>query len=295
MDNAMTGSAVIEKLVSWGSDQPLVRAMLLTSTRAVPGAVVDVFSDYDVILALQDVRPFHEDRGWLAAFGQVLVMYRDPLMFDSGFPKSANVTQFESGLKIDFNLWAVEILQRIASDPHLPPELDAGYKVLLDKDGLTVGLQPPTYAGYLPAPPTEREYLEGIEDFFLVAAYVAKYLRRGDLMAARHLQEAFMLQEHLRPVLEWHYETEHNWSVKPGLYGRHMQTWLRPDLYAGLESTFCGAGLEENWEAMFRAIRLMRVAAGEVGDRLGYAYPLHLEERALAYLHQVMHQDLGSA
>ena len=49
--------------------------MLLTSTRAVPNAPVDMLSDYDVILIVQDIRPFHEDRRWLEDFGDVLVAY----------------------------------------------------------------------------------------------------------------------------------------------------------------------------------------------------------------------------
>ena len=71
---------MIEKLTAWGTSQEAVRAMVLTSSRAVPdNPTVDRYSDYDVILALRDVRPFHESREWLAAFGTVLAMYRDPM------------------------------------------------------------------------------------------------------------------------------------------------------------------------------------------------------------------------
>jgi len=85
---------VLASFVRWGEGQPLVRAMILTSTRAIPGGVADIFSDYDIILALSDVRPFFEDRGWLEAFGHVLVMYRDPLTEKGGLLTSGNVVQF---------------------------------------------------------------------------------------------------------------------------------------------------------------------------------------------------------
>ncbi len=107
----------IASFVHWGESQPLVRAMLLTSTRAIPGGAADIFSDYDIILALSDVRPFFESRAWLEAFGQVLVMYRDPLSQEDGLLTSGNVVQFESGLKIDFSLWPVEKLRRIVAQP----------------------------------------------------------------------------------------------------------------------------------------------------------------------------------
>ena len=48
-------------------------------------------------------------------------------------------------LKIDFNLWPVEALLRVADEPELPDELDVGYIVLLDKDRVTARLNQPTY------------------------------------------------------------------------------------------------------------------------------------------------------
>jgi len=282
---------VIETLVQWAEHQPLVRAMLLTSSHAVPNAPVDVFSDYDVILALLDVHPFYEDRAWLEAFGSVLVVYRDPLEPYLGFPKSAYVTQYENGLKIDFTLWSVEILQRVAADPQLPAEFDAGYRVLLDKDHLTDGLKPPTYAAYIPTPPTETEYQTVVELFFHEATYAAKHLWRDDLMAAKYNLDHGMKLDNLRLMLEWRLEIDHHWSVKPGPYGRRLKKWLSPDIWAELESTYTGAGLEANWEAMFRSIALFRKVAIEVGDRLGYAYPHNLDRRAVAYLQKVKNLD----
>jgi aminoglycoside 6-adenylyltransferase len=282
-------------LVRWAESQPLVRAMLLTSTRAIPNTQSDIFSDYDVILALNDVRPFFEDRSWLGAFGKVLVMYQDPLETGGGHLHSGNVVQFESGLKIDFTLVETQYVASLSDSPQLPPEYDAGYRILLDKDGLTSGLKPPTYRAYIPVPPTEAQYLEAIEVSLLDATYVAKYLRRGDLMAARFIMTTFLQDEQMRPLLEWHYEIDHGWSVKPGLHGRRLKQWLRADLWAGLESTYVGPGLEENWEALFRTLELLRKVALEVGERLGFTYPEDMVRRALVYLQQVKDLDLGAA
>ena len=278
---------IIKRLIQWAEQQPLVRAMLLTSTRAIPNGQSDVLSDYDVILALLDIHPFFKERAWLEYFGPVLALYRDPLEPYYGFPKSGYVTQYENGLKIDFTLWPVEILQRVTADPRLPPEFDAGYRILLDKDHLTDNLKPPTYTAYIPTPPAELEYLEAVEVFFLEATYVAKYLWRDDLMAAKHVLDHFMKQEHLRPMLEWRLEIDHQWSVKTGPYGRGLKKWLRRDLWAELESTYAGAGIEENWESLYRTIALFRKAAIEVGESLGFSYPDDLERRMLAYLQKV--------
>jgi aminoglycoside 6-adenylyltransferase len=291
LNHTLNENVVIEGLIQWAESQPLVRATLLTSSRAVPNAPIDVFSDYDVILVVREVHPFYEDRSWLEAFGSVLVLYRDPLEPYYGCLTSAYVTQYENGLKIDFTLWPVEILQRVAADPQLPDELDAGYRVLLDKDHLTDGLKSPTYAAYIPAPPTATEYQDTVEVFLLEATYVAKLLWRDDLMAAKHVLDHFMKQEHLRPMLEWHFEIDQEWSVKPGPYGRRLKKWLRPDLWTELESTYTGAGLEANWAAMFRTVGLFRRVAIKVGERLGYPYPHDLDRRAVAFLEKVRNLD----
>lgn len=278
---------VIARLIAWAQGQDAVRAMILTSSFAVPGAPVDAFSDYDIILVARDVRPFHEERGWLEAIGPVLALYNDPLREEEGCVLSGNITQFADGLKIDFTYWPVEMLQKVARKADLPDEFDAGYQVLLDKDNLALGLKPPTYHAYIPTPPSQREYLETIEVFFVDVIYVAKYLWRDDLMAAKEVLDYFIKQENIRPMLEWHYEIEHGWKVKPGPIGRGMKKWLRRDLWKDLESTYAGAGLEENWAALEKTVALMRKAALEVGQRLGFSYPYEMERRALDYVEEI--------
>jgi aminoglycoside 6-adenylyltransferase len=176
-------------------------------------------------------------------------------------------------------------------EPQLPREFDAGYQVLLDKDHLTEGLQLPTYASYIPTPPTEAEYQDRIESFFLDTTYVAKFLWRDDVMAAKHILDYYIKQEHLLPVLQWRIEIDHKWSIKPGPYGRGLKRWLPTNLWADLENTYTGAELNSNWSALFQTIDLMRRVATEVGERLGYSYPDELERRVVSYLQKVRKLD----
>ena len=278
---------VVDQLIRWADSQDLIRAVILTSSRAIPHGSVDLFSDYDVILAMRSIHPFHADRTWLNAFGLVLAVYRDPLIDENGLTRSGYVVQYENGLKIDFSLWPVELLQSVNNSEQLPAEFDAGYQVLVDKDDLTTELKQPTYSGYIPAPPTEAYYLELIEGFFLDTTYVAKFLWRDDMMAAKHILDHSLKQEHLRPMLEWHAEIDHQWTLKPGPYGRGLKRHLRPDLWAEFESTYTGFGLDENWDALFRTIAVMRRVAIHVGQHLGFTYPEELEGRVLKYLQRV--------
>lgn len=278
---------IIERLIEWAERQSAVRALIQTSSRTNPNAPVDLFSDYDVIVVVTDSRPYYEDDSWLVDLGRVLVVYRDPLQIEYGLETFARITQYEDSLKIDYTFWPVGLLQRVVMDPYLPAELDVGYRILLDKDRLASGLKPPTYQAYIPGPPDEAAYRTLIEEFFHEATYVAKNLWRDELMPAKYNLDQVMKQLDLRQVLEWRIECDHGWAWKPGASGKGLRKELAPETWAELESTYVGAGLEENWEALFRTIDLFRKVAIEVGERLGYTYPIGLDRRVVAYLRQV--------
>ena len=65
------------RIVGWCNAHDLVRAAILTNTRAVANAHGDRFSDLDVIV-LRDIKPLSQHRGWLSDFGEVLAAWRDP-------------------------------------------------------------------------------------------------------------------------------------------------------------------------------------------------------------------------
>jgi aminoglycoside 6-adenylyltransferase len=286
---------VINKLIQWAEQRYPIRAMLLTSTRAVPNAVVDDLSDYDVVLFVEDIHPFYEDRNWLRDFGEVLVVYWDPIYPDPdyGIDKFGNVTQYADGLKIDFTLCPVEMLGKIIQSPSLPDELDAGYRILLDKDRLTDHLNSPTYKAYIPTPPTNEVYQKTIEDFFSDAPYVAKCLLRGELFPMKWCLDYDMKHVFLRPMLEWRVEIDHNWSVPTGALGKGLKKWLPHEIWNQLENTYAGAGVAENWEALFHTMALFRQVAMEVGEALGYAYPQDLDRRVVTYVQQMQRLSIN--
>ena len=277
---------VITKLVQWAEERDTIRAMLLTSTRAIPNATMDEFSDYDVVLFVDDIHPFHEERSWLQDFGEVLVAYWDPIYLDPdyGLEKFGNVTQYADGLKIDFTLCPLEMLRKIVQAPSLPAELDAGYRILLDKDRLTEGMKKPTYKAYIPARPTNELYQTMINDFFSDPPYVAKCLLRGELFPAKWCLDYDMKHVYLRPMLEWRMELDHNWSATIGSLSKGLKKKLPAEIWSQLENTYAGAGTAENREALFRTMALFGQVAMEVGKALGYDYPLNLDERVTAFV-----------
>jgi hypothetical protein len=129
------------RLVAWAGQHDLIRASLLTSTRATNPAAVDRLSDYDVILYVTDIAPFGDREHWLPALGTVLVRMSpiEARVFD-GLPGYWEGVIYDDGTKADFTIVPVELLRRAVATARLPAELDHGYQVLLDKDELAVCL-----------------------------------------------------------------------------------------------------------------------------------------------------------
>jgi aminoglycoside 6-adenylyltransferase len=287
---------IIRRLTLWADRKDSVRAMLLTSTRANPAATVDVLSDYDAVLVVEDIRPFFEGRSWLGDFGEVLVAYWDPIYPDPdhGIEQTGNVIQYADGLKIDSTLWPVALARRIARAPALPDELDAGYAVLLDKDGLFDAMPPPSYGAYVPDRPDKETYLTLVNDFFSDAPYVAKCLWRGELLPAKWCLDYDMKHVYLLRMLEWLMERDHGWSVPAGKLGKGLKKRLPAEIWSQLEGTYAGAGIADNWEALFRTMELFRQVATDVADDLGYAYPRDLDRRVTAYVRTIKDLDHGA-
>jgi aminoglycoside 6-adenylyltransferase len=289
MINSHPAREVLNTIIQWANGKDEIRAVLLTSTRAVPNAHVDILSDYDVILIVRDIQPFVSDKTWLNDFGDVLVVYWDPIYPHPtfGIDCCANVTQYADGLKIDFTLWSVDLFQKIVAAPVLLDELDAGYKILLDKDNLTATVQAPTFKAYVLKPPTLEHYQTHVNDFLTDAPYVAKCLWRGELLPLKWALDYDMKHVYLRQVLEWRVGVEHNWSVPVGSLGKGLKKRLPTDIWTALEETYVGADTKDNWDALTKTMALFRRIASEVGAHLGYTYPNDLHERIMVYVEHI--------
>jgi aminoglycoside 6-adenylyltransferase len=281
-----TEQQVYDKITSWAAARDDVRTVLITSSRTVPGAPVDAYSDYDLIVVVRDVLAYAEQAEWLNDFGEVVIAYWDPTEVDetTGEARSSNIVQYASGLGIDFSMWPESALAQIVHDQELPEELDAGYKVLVDKDGVGAQLKAPTYRGYIPKPPDEASYVRLITDFYIGPPHVAKALIRGDLVIAKWILDYDMRHVYLQPMLDWRVEIDNNWNHKPGTLGKGIQTVLPPDLWHDVRATYVGADIEENWTALFAMMAIFGATARDVGDALGYRYPGELEDRVTDHL-----------
>jgi aminoglycoside 6-adenylyltransferase len=280
---------VIRQLVTLGESYDSIRVMLLTSSRCVPDARVDIFSDYDVEIFVRDPEPFGKSDQWFEALGTVLVTYREePSQRYGGYTR---LVQYEDGKKIDFGVAPIDELKKISGVISLPDHYDIGYEVILDKDGVSASFAKPTYKAFIPAIPSETEYAGLVNEFWWDSTYVSKYIWRDDIMAIKFMLDNWLKGRQLRRMLEWSIEIQRGWGWKPGNSGRDIKRALDLDAYTELAGTYVGVDLDELWNSFFRTTALFRNVAVDVADKLGYQYPHDLDRRVTVYHETVRKLD----
>lgn len=263
----------------WARASDLVRAAVLTSSRANPERETDFLSDYDIELYVADLEPFRKDDEWMNGLGPIMIRwpYRPRSTGKDGW--ITRLVLFSDGVRIDFQITDQTVIAAGAYDDD--------YRILIDKDDLTRGLNAPTHTEHLVKRPTREEYDALVHEFWWDAAYVPKYLWRDELPFAASMLGQSVRDKYLRIVIEWFIGLRHNWSVNTGVYGRKFKRYLDDRTWSEYASTFAGADTEENWQAFFSAVALFRRLARTVGDELGYEYPMQLDTEMTDYYSRI--------
>lgn len=255
-----------------------VRAVVLSGSRADPGARTDAWSDVDVVFVVRDVAPFRADPAWIEAFGERAILQRPDAML--GAPPRADggetyLMLFVDGSRIDLTLLPVGAM---ATYRH-----DGPAEVLFDRDGVVPAPPPPDAPHHVPDPPTAPAFAEVCNEFWWVAPYVAKGLARGETTYAHHHLDA-VLRAQLFTMLGWQVAAASGFRRGPGKLGRDLQRELSPERWAPLEATYADADPAHVWAALEAMTELFRDVAVEVATRFGFDYPWSDDRNVTAHL-----------
>lgn len=263
---------VLARILAWAEAEEAVRVVVLTSTRARPEGLPDSLSDYDLIVALDDLGRFDP----AAAYGKPAARWGDEHDLHGTTTYFRGVV-YDDGVKVDWMLWPANVPELVAAHG-LTDSLDVGYRVLLDRDASTVRWAPATFRAHIPSIPTECDYVGLVEEFWWDATYIAKARARGERLFYRFMLNTEITHDVLRRMLEWSIEIRRGWSWRPGAFGRGIERELAPDVREELEAA------EGSFE---RTVGLFRRIAREVGDALGYAYPQYADDAVSRYIDKV--------
>ena len=255
-----------------------VRLVGLNGSRANPNAPRDRFQDFDVVFAVTELGPFLHDDGWLAVFGERVILQKPEAM--SLYPPSLGgwfsyLIQFTDVNRIDLILLPLSDLERYLHG-------DSQTVILLDKDGRAGELPPPSDCQYHVKRPSAAEFDDCCNEFYWVSAYVAKGLCRKELLFAAEHMGQYVRKELLR-MLSWQVGTQTGFSVSVGKCCKYIRPYLSPEDWDALLHTYRLDTPEGCWDALYTAYGLFEKSARLVAKRLAYAYPEY-GERVTAYV-----------
>jgi len=273
----------LNDIINWAKHNNDVRAVLLTSSLVNPYAPVDDFSDLDIEIIFDDNAFYVTDAVWIKEFGDPIAMVEeDESYFDE--KHAMKMVLYDDHVKVDFKLISKQKFLQEVQLSELPEDWDIGYKVLLDKDGITNNMKPPTYHVAFVTKPTREKFKQVLNDFWWDTTYVAKCLARDEIFYAKFISENNIRTDYLTPLIEWYLASQNQWNLSTNKHGRLFKKYIDGELWRVIEHTFSGCDLHDNWNALFSMADLVSKIGTDLALKLNYEYPFSLETKVRKYL-----------
>lgn len=276
----------LKTLINWAKNTGDIRVVLLTSSLVNPLAPVDEFSDLDIELVFENSAEYVSDNNWIRNFGHPIAMIEEDETCFNG-KHAMKMVLYDDYVKVDFKLYGKSHFLKEVNLNELPEDWDIGYKVLIDKDGLTQNLKKPSYEVSIIKKPTQEKFSQLLNDFWWDTTYVAKCLARDELFYAKFMSENNIRNGYLITLLEWYIASEHDWKITTNKFGRLFKKYLTPEMWEKTEQTFSGSSIEDNWNALFAMADLVSETGTQLSQKLGYSYPARLEADIRCYLNKL--------
>ena len=267
----------LQKIRSWVVDNHDLRAVVVIGSQARQNSPADQFSDLDLVLFSTHAEVYARDEGWLEAIGTPWLAVRNTT--GRGDPEWMVV--FEGGAKVDF------VFSRLAEELRTAPlrsileyspysfAYARGVRVLYDREN------PASESRIFPFPaqsepnPTEDEFSQTVQRFFLQALRSARFLRRGELWRAVSLINGKLKDPYLT-MLEWHARKN---GSDTWYEGHFLEEWADPRAVHDLPGLFAAYDPAALWDALYASLAAFRWTAGETAGQLGLVYPADLDAR----------------
>lgn len=270
-----TSQEMLDLIVNVAKEDPDIRAVLMSGSRANKDCPVDQYQDFDVVYFVKDVQPYWDNMSWIEEkFGKPILVHKPEsmeLIPPDGDGNYMYLMLFADGNRID--------LQFTTS-----PYVDDGEPVvlLLDKDGTFPDIQVQEDFWYV-RKPSLKYFADCCSEFHWCLNNVAKEIARDELSyAMKQLNE--YVRDMLVLMLQWYVGTHYDFKVSAGKEGKYFKKYLPKELYERFRKTYSDADYEHMWEAAFEMLYLFGDVARDVAEKLGFTYDEEEEQGIEAYM-----------
>jgi aminoglycoside 6-adenylyltransferase len=157
-----------------------------------------------------------------------------------------------------------------------------GYRVLVDKTGLTKDLSPSASRHISQPLPTASEFHGAVNEFWFEAAHLPKYLLRDELWIVKFRD--WTTKEALLKMLEWKVLLESDGATDIWYIGSHLREWIDSDTWTELQGVYSRFDRVDSWRGLIASMRLFRRISKEVAERAGFDYPQSTDDDITAYI-----------
>ena len=264
-------------------NDPRIRAVLLTGSRANAKIIPDKYQDFDIIFIVIDPQSFISDHSWTTIFGEKLIgQLPDEMILDNNGTKSVGfhyLMLFKDGNRIDLTLFPVDKMK----DQFHREGMSVTW---LDKDKLFPAKDVANDSHYLIKKPTEKQFLDACNEFWWVSTYVAKGLLRNEMTYSKEMLERIVRPMFMK-IIEWYVGCKTEFSVSFGKGGRFMKNFLPGSIYDRMLQTYSDHHPENNWKALFVMMDVFSELASSVANSLGFHYHVNEEKNVITYIQQL--------
>ena len=267
---------LLKAIIGFARTSEDIAGLVLFGSRATQRA--DQYSDVDLIVVTSDPARYQASEDWIERIGMHwLSFYEDT--FGGGRERRV---LFENALDADFLFFTRDQLTSMIKESRAR-ELSAGFVILYDACGLDSLLSTLTVA-HTQRPMPSREALDNlVNDFLFHTVWVAKKLLRGELWSAKSCVDCYMKQR-LLTMMEWQARAVNGPDYQTGFAGRFVDAWADPSALHDLAEAFAHYNQSDVPRALMCTMDIFSVLAKDVGQRLGYPYPVEAEEKATKWV-----------
>lgn len=273
-----------EEILKFAESDERVRAVLLNGSRANPNVKPDKYQDFDLLFIVRDFDTFLDDRNWISLFGKpILQQLPDEMALGNDNTQEkvsfTFLTIYEGGHRIDLSLFPRE---RFETDF----VTDSLTVVWMDKDLMFNEISEPTDKDYHVKKPTQKEFSEVCNEFWWTMTYVAKGLKRNEIVYAKDTLETVVRPMFLQ-IIEWKIGLDFDFKVSFGKSGKFIERYLEPSFYNEILKTYTDADIENNWNALFLMAKIFKEQQRLLAQKLNFYINTDEANNSLKYIEKI--------
>jgi len=297
MDLSLLRQQWIEHFAQWVQSRKDIRTVFLTGSCGRDAQKpADEWSDVDIFFITSNPELYTRDNSWMRELGPLWAGTLPPNeTFGGLLPVFCGFSTYEGGLVAEYFIlsdkqahWATNVIYLLNLFPVLRrwmPEnistlgadagdlLRHGARILVDKDGFAEKFRQATVSviSEPTKPPSQDEFQNSLEDFWIGPPKVVANLKRGRLLSA--MKDLELTRRHILKWAEWQARAKDHWQGDDMLY-RHSRIshWANSRVVDALPSVYPQLDAGDMWKVLFTMMELSLWLAPETAKLLGYEY-----------------------